>query len=391
MIHLRETVPNWLEAVQRLPNGAMVKTIDQGQEFIAVKAINPNINTVLRHYIGNVQPFGGTWEDNVQRARDFFATFIDGTFVNQIAPHCDYVEEWNEYLAVSNTEQEILERLLWAEAACYVWKHDYRIQPELAHIRLIICNCAIGNDIDWRFGRIAYNYDAVLGYHPYTYWITINGQHIRAANDWVDLSGRWERMDIQMRSLGYTVDWAFTECGPFESVEAGWLAPGCLDADVDAYIHAMRQWTQEVTCTHAYQSGRIKGYAIFDTARSGWKHFRTDQPELNMLAEMVAQEWRSYTPPEPPVGEPCRGAPRLQYHRVYNTLSVHVGENDAVAIFLDAMRNNRQTVGFSYDDAGIGDLDHRLARLHGVPASERQTYAEWYAEYYPGATVEFID
>ena len=147
----------------------------------------------------------------------------------------------------------------------------------------------------------------------------------------------------------------------------------------------MNMWHQWNT-THNH---RAKPPQLFNSNMGGgvWINFNLMQPQLDTIAQFVS----SWQPEEPPVEEPCRGAPRLQYHRVYRVLSTHVGETRAVEIFLDAMRNNRQTVGFSYDDAGIGDLDHRLVRMYGVPLFERQDYADFFTEFYPGATFEFVD
>ena len=111
MYHVQRPVPNWLEAVQRLPDGALVKSVDGGQIFREVKSINANINTCLRHWYDPGQVFGGTYAENKNRARDFFETFVDQTFIDQIAPYCDYIEEWNEYLANSQNDAEIADRL----------------------------------------------------------------------------------------------------------------------------------------------------------------------------------------------------------------------------------------------------------------------------------------
>jgi hypothetical protein len=78
----------------------------------------------LRHHYDEHQVFGGSYEDNKQRARVFFETFIDGTFKEKYAPHTDFVEEWNEYLAQSQNATEIDQRVTWAKAAAEVWR-DY--------------------------------------------------------------------------------------------------------------------------------------------------------------------------------------------------------------------------------------------------------------------------
>ena len=49
----------------------------------------------------------------------------------------------------------------------------------------------------------------------------------------------------------------------------------------------------------------------------------------------------------------------------------------------------KNTVGFSPDDAGIGDLDSRTAVLYDLPAHEIPTYSDWFNKYYPGVKVIF--
>ena len=168
LIHLQKTVPGWLEPVKKMPDYSLVKSIDQGQVFREVKGINSKIFTCLRHMYDKDQVFGGTFEENKDKARTFFATFVDGTFKNDIAQYCDFVEEWNEYLASSHNSQDISIRAVWARAAAEVWRDEYRSKPEFSHIRLVLCNTAIGNWIPRVFAEIARDYDCAMGYHPYT-------------------------------------------------------------------------------------------------------------------------------------------------------------------------------------------------------------------------------
>jgi hypothetical protein len=389
MIHLQLPVPSWLEAVQLLPPNSLVKAVDNIGALVDAKATNQGINTVLRHWYDPQQIFGGTWDDNLRRAGAFFDTFIDDTF-KQHAHAVNFVEGWNEYLANSQTQAEINERVLWARAAAQVWAQEYRPQNELNHIRLVICNTAVGNDIDWRFAEIADEFDCLIGYHPYTHWTTgVNGP-VRSEGDWQYLSGRWATMDADYRARGFSVDWLFTEAGPYEGAIDGWRSTKCLAGSQSAYVDAVRLWIQDVAQTDAYREGRIYGFALFTTGRAGntWRHFWTEQPELNALAQMTRDEWQPAPPPPPP---DCRGEPRVQYQRVYNVIHPSATEDQAVAVFLDGWRRSRETTGGSFDDAGIGDLDERTARLYGVPAGQEALYDDFYSEHYPGVAVSFRD
>ena len=91
-------------------------------------------------------------------------------------------------------------------------------------------------------------------------------------------------------------------------------------------------------------------------------------------------------PQETTMSEPAR----VKYDRVYHVIHAGATIEEAVAIFKTAFANNRQTVGFSYDDAGIGDgLQSKRAVLHGIPIDKRDLFRQFYAQYYPSTIVEF--
>lgn len=97
--------------------------------------------------------------------------------------------------------------------------------------------------------------------------------------------------------------------------------------------------------------------------------------------------WDAEPTTMPPETE--RGAPRIDYARV-----VHVApEGATLATFQKitevAYKSDRQTVGFSYDDAGVGDLSSRKAILWDIPANKRASFTEFYAKWYRGVVVEF--
>jgi hypothetical protein len=389
MIHYQKGVDRILEAVVKLPERSLILAVDDVQFLDECKRVNPKVVTCLRHFYDKGQQFDGGLEGNKKRAREFFATFIDETF-RQYAHNVDLVKGFNEYLANSQSGAEVQARLDWAEAAAMVWRDEYRTQPEYKHIRFVICSAAIGNDIPVGFAEIARNYDCVISYHAYTLW----RKKVRDPGDWEFLSGRWETMDRQFRAAGYTVDWVFTEAGPFESAVTGWRSPECLNWDRDLYVEAVKQWINDVKTTNAYRNGRLYGFALFTSGRAGdvWKGYWTEQPELNMLADMVAAEWKPGTapppPPPPPPPEECRGLPRVQYKRTTLVIPSHATIEQAHQILDDAWKG-RQSVGWSYDDAGIGDLDNRIARLYGIAPERELEFIKWYAEHYPGVTIEF--
>ena len=97
-------------------------------------------------------------------------------------------------------------------------------------------------------------------------------------------------------------------------------------------------------------------------------------------------------PVEPPVepvepAKPTRGAPRQQYARTYFLLPPSASVDMALAA-MRAAYHSRVTVGFSPDDAGIGDLDRRLVVCINPTSFPEPLTQAWYDQYYPG--VKFI-
>ena len=89
-------------------------------------------------------------------------------------------------------------------------------------------------------------------------------------------------------------------------------------------------------------------------------------------------------------GQPStgRGAPRIQYAREYWVVDATLPLARRKEIYTQAAEENK-TAGPSFDDAGIGDLDDRTARLWDIPGIERQAYLDFYRDYYPGVKVEW--
>jgi murein DD-endopeptidase MepM/ murein hydrolase activator NlpD len=302
MFHFQAAVDNWEEALHRLPDGALIKAVDQGSMLRTAKLINPNLTTMLRHFGGpqNIHDYRG-FEAYKQLARDFFATFIDGTFRQQYAQHTDLIQEWNEYLASSHSGAELQDRLDWAEAVAWVWKNEYRTQSDYAHIRLALVNAPVGNNIDRKFAEIALQYDCVLSYHAYDKWLSLNN---RDPLSWTYHCGRWAVMESGWGGL--RPDWLFGEAGPYGTVVDGWRSNNVLGGNRDAYVQAMRTWINELKSTPAYQEGRIYGFSLFTTGETSgtWYLYYTEQPELNMLADMIREEWQPGSSPPPPPPPP---------------------------------------------------------------------------------------
>jgi hypothetical protein len=85
-----------------------------------------------------------------------------------------------------------------------------------------------------------------------------------------------------------------------------------------------------------------------------------------------------------------RGAPRVQYQRTYVLLPPNAGREWVQALLdSEAWLKNRWTVGFSADDAGIGDLDNRLVIVIN-PSAWPDPIVAWFELWYPGVRVHPI-
>ena len=90
-------------------------------------------------------------------------------------------------------------------------------------------------------------------------------------------------------------------------------------------------------------------------------------------------------PPVEPLPEPRsgRGAPRAQYSRTYVLLPPTADSVWAEAA-MGGSFDTRRTVGYSADDAGIGDLDDRRVIAVNPHHWLNELTADWFEEHYPG-------
>jgi hypothetical protein len=83
----------------------------------------------------------------------------------------------------------------------------------------------------------------------------------------------------------------------------------------------------------------------------------------------------------------ARGGPRAQYHRVYFLLPPTAGKEWVQAIVdSGAQTEQRWTVGYSADDAGIGDLEQRTVIVLN-PSAWPDPIIPWLRMWYPGVNV----
>ena len=298
-MHLQETVTNWTDCLPRLPDGTLVKAVDRGDLLRTAKQIKPGCVTLLRHWYDHGQHYDNApYSVKLDRARTFFNSFLDGTFYQQYASFVDIIAGWNEVWAESQTAQEKADRVEQERAMIQVFKAEHA--PRLpAHVRYGMASSAVGNSQPREMYQLAVQEDCYIQDHPYSHWV----QGVRSAGDWPNLSGLWNRKEIE---YGIKPRYVFDEGGPFESAVDGWRSNKCLGGSVSAYVGAVRAWIQDVKQTAAYKEGRIIGpVALFTTGRqsASWSTYWTEQPELNALADMFRAEWKpgAVIPPSTPL------------------------------------------------------------------------------------------
>jgi hypothetical protein len=264
--------------------------------------------------------------------------------------------------------------------------------PKLAHVRLVLGNVAVGNDLPWEYARFAAERDAILGYHPYIPWRNKEPM----VNEWQYYSGRWSYMDAAFRSRGYRCQWLFTEFGPvgYEPPAVllpgdGWRHPAVCDTDVDNYLASMRYWLQMVDSWNAQHGGRALGAVLFSSHNAGgvWKHFDTRQPEIDAITAFM-EAWGPGLPPDPPLPPPPPSGPR-EYQRTVHLLPQDISLNDAERVMGFAY-SKRQSVTWSADDAVINpDTAQAILTARNVivwgtpPGGNKAAFEAWVNQYYP--------
>ncbi|MFN2135058.1 MAG: hypothetical protein ACK2UK_03835 [Candidatus Promineifilaceae bacterium] len=135
----------------------------------------------------------------------------------------------------------------------------------------------------------------------------------------------------------------------------------------------------------------IKGSAIW-ALDGGWNSLATQTARLMEPLKKALINTRYPDPPGLPssgkLPSDSYGLPREQYSRKYLVAADNTSMENWLAICREAYLY-RQTVGFSYDDAGIGALDRKTAILYDIPQEERARYLAWYDEHYPQTNVIF--
>ncbi|MGF1506680.1 MAG: hypothetical protein ACFB51_16335 [Anaerolineae bacterium] len=108
-------------------------------------------------------------------------------------------------------------------------------------------------------------------------------------------------------------------------------------------------------------------------------------------AETAAIHVRATADQPPGPGEPERGSPRVQYPRTY-ILMPPDSDPEWLHAVVDSgvLRRTQWTMGFSADDAGVGDLDERRV-LVVRPDAWPTPIVDWFNEHYPGVEIRLLE
>jgi len=397
-LHLQNPIDNWLDHVAKLPKGTPVLSVDNIHLLRDAKIANPEVKTVFRKWWSNNQGYSG-FSDNPegakQAARNYFDSFIDGTWEQQeLWQYVDYVKEWNEYIATSQPEAERQDIIAWLTAVNAVWNEEYRGTSKVGgrDIPLVCCSVAIGNDIDPRYAKVVYEHNNVMSYHNYTRFN--NG--VRDPLDWRYHSGRWTYLDDMFKSTGIYLRWLMTEGGPYHGVHEGWRHEQVLNGDLNRYLQECLQYQiDKITEWNNGNGNRFLGGVLFTSGGSSeWSDYELDSYEWEKISEFIS-DYNLSEPTEPPIEPPPTeppiddGLPRVQYSRVVYVAHEDATEEEWLEICRLAYNDKRRSVGFSYDDAGIGKLDDKTAVLFNIPENDKDEFAGWYTEHYPATRLVF--
>lgn len=155
--------------------------------------------------------------------------------------------------------------------------------------------------------------------------------------------------------------------------------------DAEAYYMEQLAWYDSELRKDSY----VVGACVFTWGSpTAWRKYDVANTAVaGLLADHLEQTQDEVEPPPPPPAD-CRGLPRVQYRREYRVVPGDATEAQRLELYRQAAVE-QVTVGPSFDDSGLGDLDDKTAVLYLHPDERQQEYLDWFGEHYPGTRVEF--
>jgi len=165
------------------------------------------------------------------------------------------------------------------------------------------------------------------------------------------------------------------------------------------------QWNQvaqdafatKTTVGASYDDAGIGDLNVRNVVAWGWPGNRQDLVDWYQqhyggvtvwFRNLPGEAYYSYGPYYTSAPGSGRGLPREQYHREYWLVPQNASLTQYLGV-VDAAYPSRRTVGFSYDDSGIGELNQRHVVLWGYTWQHPSGLGPWYGQYYTGATIQF--
>ena len=342
----------WINHIHRLPNGAPVKAVDDYQLLWQAYDINPTLYTVFRKYWDGSQ----TYDDapmsvKKDRARQYFNSFLDGTF-DQNKHKVRAIGLWNEEYAASQSPIEKQRRIDQDRAFIEVWVAEYK--SRYPHIHIHSTSAAPGNSIPLGIAALAHEFRNqllfVLDYHAYT---AVSGNAI-VPGEHVWCSGRWMQDDVLYRQNGYFVRWFSGESGAtgwnvgenrFDY--GGWKEERVHGGNLQSYLTVtvndnLSRWK----AWNATHNGRFMGAVQFtsnNNADSRWVSYEL-LDEWGPMADYVKAHSGTVPPPPPPPPQ-----------NTWNKLVILLPQNTTKAQYLtvagDVAYGTKTEIAFSADSA----------------------------------------
>jgi hypothetical protein len=261
----------------------------------------------------------------------------------------------------------------------------------------------------------AQKHQAILGLHeyscPWMWWMTGKHQLDPGADEgdegWTTL--RYRKIYRQhLIPNGYAnVPLVITECGidplvnpkppnaggggTWKHLGAYWAAQDNEPDKADFYFRQL-VWYDEELQKDAY----VVGATVFT-----WGSFGPPWSDFDVAGTDVAKKLIAHTEKNPALSFDYdragggltstlkRGRPRTQYERTYVLLPPDAGAAWARAVVEATWDQRRYTIGSSADDAGIGDLDHRVV-IAVNPTIWPADLKRFFEQHYPGVAYHAV-
>ncbi len=390
--------PQAMEFVRRA-QPPLIKVMDEFGVEAQVKSVSPHTVVVGRAFDSQQTSLGQG--DPVEAARAFFRRQAPKY---QAYPGVDYWEGWNEPSANSAGE------MTWYAA---FEAERVRLLAEIGG-RACVGNFSVGapGNLDlWPYLfpalRAAKQHHGILGLHEYGWpWMDnyfgknqINPHEDEGDTGWT--TGRYRKIyRTYLIPHDLALPLAITECG-LDTVNVGgadvryreapqvagwknygrwWAQHGGLSDPVEEYLRQLA-WYDLLLRADDY----VIGAAIFQLGIMGWEGFDISGPMAERLTQYCAGQLTGDGPASSPTNNPpppSRGQPREQYARTYvllpPTATATIAQAAARRFF-----GARYTIGYSADDAGIGDLDARTV-IAIDPEQWGGDLQAWFVQHYPG-------